>query len=330
MKQVKWGILSTADIGRQQVIPAIQRSNNGEVVAVASRGEKARQFAQELNIPKAYTNYEELLNDPDIDAVYIPLPNSLHKHWVIEATKQGKHVLCEKPAALDFEELNDMIDAANSHGVNFMEAFMYQYHPQHEKVKEVIASGAIGDVTLLQASFSFLLNDGNNIRLNPDLGGGALYDVGCYTIHSLCYILDQQPNHLFASAKIHPEFKVDTTVAGTLSFDNGVQANFDCSFDSTFRQKYQVVGSEGIIEVFGPYRPDVTETGSGLVRVTKSNGEVEEFNIEADQYKLQVEDFADAIIENRQPKYNSEKMINNMKVLDAVFKSIESGNRITL
>ena len=329
MKQLNWGILSTAKIGQTQIIPAIQRSVNGKVVAIASRGEKAKKVAEELDIPTAYTSYEQLLEDPNIDAVYIPLPNSLHKQWVMEAAKHGKHVLCEKPAALNYSELKEMIDTCKKHNVKFMEAFMYQFHPQHEKVKEIIASGKIGDVSYMTASFSFLLGDENNIRLDGDLGGGSLYDVGSYTVHSICNILDDQPTHVYANARIHEKCNVDTTVAGVLSFQNGIQTSFDCSFDLTFRQSYQVIGSKGIIEVMAPYRPDVTVNGDGEIRI-HLDGETEKIRVSGDQYKLQVEHFAGAIIENKEPSYSSEKMLNNMKVLDAALQSIEQRTPINL
>ncbi|MDL4839201.1 Gfo/Idh/MocA family protein [Aquibacillus rhizosphaerae] len=330
MSKVNWGVLSTAMIGQEQVIPAIQRSSNGEVVAIASRGEKAISVAEKLDIPTAYTSYEELLADPNIDAVYIPLPNSLHKEWVLEAAKKGKHVLCEKTAGLDYDELKEMIDACVHHGVTFMEAFMYQFHPQHAKVKELITSGAIGDVSFMRASFSYLLTDESNIRLDRSLGGGALYDIGCYTIHSICNILNDQPTDVYANARIPEKFNVDTTVAGVLSFENDIQASFDCSFDVTPRQTYQVVGSQGTIEVVGPYRPDANESGEGFIRVVKSNGETEEYSVAGDQYKLQVEHFVDSVIEKKQPSYTNEKMLNHMKVMDAAFHSIETGKSIKL
>lgn len=329
MKQVKWGILSTANIGQEQVIPAIIRSENGVVVAIASRGKKAIDVAEKLEIPKAYTSYQELLKDPEIDAVYIPLPNGLHKQWVIEAAKHGKHVLCEKPAALNYNELKEMIDACKEHGVRFMEAFMYQFHPQHQLVKDIIASGRIGDVSFMRASFSFVLDDDSNIRFDSDLGGGSLYDVGSYTLHAICNLLNEQPTAVYASALIHPKYKVDTTVAGVLSFGNGVQASFDCSFDLTFRQNYQIVGSEGTIEVLSPYRPDLNENGEGLINVTNATGK-ETVRVVGDQYKLQVEQFANAIIDNKEPSYSTEKMLHNMKVLDAAYQSIKDGKRVEL
>ncbi|MDC3412205.1 Gfo/Idh/MocA family oxidoreductase [Aquibacillus sp. 3ASR75-11] len=329
MVKIKWGILSTARIGQKQLIPAIQRSVNGEVEAIASRGEKAKEVASKFNIPKAYTSYEDLLNDDDIDAVYIPLPNSLHKQWVVEAAKHKKHVLCEKPAALHTNELKEMLTECRENGVYFMEAFMYQFHPQHEKVKQVIASGVIGDVSLMKGSFSFVLeNDPTNIRLNKDLGGGSLFDVGCYCIHSIRSILDQEPVRVFASAKLS-DTGVDTTAIGMLDMENGVKAVFDSSFELSARSMYEIVGSKGTIKVPQAYRPD-NNNHIGVVQVIKDDGTVEEIEVHGDQYKNQVEHFAACILENKEPQYTDDKMLNNLKVIEACYQSIEQNASIEL
>ncbi|SDM22022.1 Gfo/Idh/MocA family protein [Sediminibacillus halophilus] len=330
MKKVNWGILSTASIGKKQLIPAIERSFNAEAAAIASRGDKARQAAAELGIKKAYTSYEQLLEDPDIDAVYIPLPNSLHKQWVVEAAKHGKHVLCEKPASLNEAELQEMLAACHEHGVKFMEAFMYQFHPQHEKVRDLIRQGEIGEVSMLRASFSFLLQDDpENIRLSNELGGGSIYDVGCYCLHSIREILQEEPIQVYAHAK-HNAAHVDTTVAGTLSFASGVEAVFDCSFDQLPVNRYEVVGSTGKIEVQNAYRPDKNPDGAGLLRITNSDGETVEMRIEGDQYKLQVEHFSEAVLQDKPLLYTEEKMLNNIRTIDACYKSITTGEAVRL
>ncbi|MDC3416104.1 Gfo/Idh/MocA family protein [Aquibacillus salsiterrae] len=330
MTKLKWGVLSTAKIGREQVIPAIQRSNNGEVVAIASRGDYVLEVAKAFGIPKTYTTYQSLLEDDTIEAVYIPLPNSLHKEWVIKAAEHGKHILCEKPIGLNAAELEEMVAACQQHGVTLMEAFMYQFHPQHDKVKTLIADGEIGDVRFIRSSFSFVLNGDNNIRLNPELGGGSLYDVGCYTLHIGRYILDAEPTTVYTSAKIHPEFNVEVSAAGVLTFAGGVHVLFDSSFESTFRQSYQVVGSNGTIDVDGAFRPDTMDGGAGKIILKKDNGDVQQFEVEADQYKLQVEHFVDSIRANQEPSYSVEKMRGQMKVLDACLASIKTGTAIPL
>ncbi|WP_208587431.1 Gfo/Idh/MocA family protein [Gracilibacillus suaedae] len=330
MARLKWGILSTAKIGRTQVIPAIQRSNNGEVVAIASRNQQtAKEVAEELQIPRAFDSYEALLDDPEIDAVYIPLPNALHKEWVIKAAEKNKHVLCEKPVAVTNEELEEMITACKRNNVVFMEAFMYQFHPQHQKVKQLIDDGVIGDVAFMRASFSFYLEDRSNIRLINELGGGSMFDVGCYTLHAIRNILEQEPVSVHASAYYHPELKVDTTMAGTMTFGNGIVTSFDSSFDSTAREQYEVVGSKGSITVTSAFRPDTNEGMTGEIHVKTDEG-TEVLQEAGDQYTLMAEHFAHAVLNNQPLFYDTSKMRNQMKVLDAVYESSKTGQVISL
>lgn len=187
--------------------------------------------AQELGISKAYDSYKKLLDDPDVNAVYIPLPNSLHAEWTIQAAKKKKHVLCEKPAALCEEDVRRMIETCEENGVLFMEAFMYQFHPQHERVKQLLADGEIGEVKYMCAHFSFYLQDREtNIRMNAKLGGGSLLDVGCYCVHSTRHILDAEPIELFVQSYVDPHRSVDLTANGWMRMENGVLAQFTCSF----------------------------------------------------------------------------------------------------
>ncbi|MFC4401798.1 Gfo/Idh/MocA family protein [Gracilibacillus xinjiangensis] len=331
MSTLKFGILSTAQIGRTQVIPAIQRSKNAEVIAIASRNDQtAKVAAEKLSIDKTYNTYEALLKDPDIDAIYIPLPNSLHKEWVIKACQHKKHVLCEKPIALNNTELEEILLAAKQNKVVVMEAFMYQFHPQHDKVKEIIANGEIGEISLMRASFSFYLEDRSNIRLSNDLGGGSMFDVGCYTLHSIRTIFDDEPSSVFANSTSRADLQVDTTMSGLLSFADGKMALFDSSFDSFQRQNYEVVGSKGIINVTSAYRPDTNENMEGEITVKTVNGKTYVHRIAGDQYKLMVEDFAEAIIEDRPLTYSIENMINQMKVLDAAYQSSKENRPILL
>src|SRR5690606_22236681 len=275
MKKVRFGVLSTAKIARNTLIPAMERAHNAQVVAVASESGKAKEFAQELGIPKHYESYIDLLNDPEIDAVYIPLPNHLHKKWAIEAAKHGKHVLCEKPAALTAEDVEEIAAVFNEQNVIFMEAFMYQFHPQHQRVKEIIADGEIGDVKLIRSTFSFSLDlQSDNIRLKKEIGGGVLYDVGCYCIHASRLITGEEPVEVKATASIHPTHDVDITAAGTLKFASGVIANFDCSFEQPFKEHYEVVGTKGSIFVKHAFRPD-NQGGNGMVIVNTDVGQRE-------------------------------------------------------
>lgn len=321
MAKVRFGILSTANIARKALIPAMKRAENAEVVAVASESGKAEAFAAELDIPRHYDSYKELLNDPDIDAVYIPLPNQLHKEWAIEAAKAGKHVLCEKPAALTSQEVEEIAEVFKQHNVLFMEAFMYQFHPQHDRVKEIIASGEIGDLKLIRSTFSFA-HDGNpaNIRLNRELGGGAIYDIGCYTIHASRLITGEEPTDVKASATLHPEYGVDMTAAGTLTFPSGVLASFDCSFEQQYKAQYEAVGTNGSIFVKYAFRPDI-EDGNGTIEINTTLGQRVE-TVQGDQYKLQVEQFADSVLTGAQLKYSIEETIKNMRVIERALEQV--------
>ncbi|MCH1627986.1 Gfo/Idh/MocA family protein [Ferdinandcohnia quinoae] len=322
MARINFGILSTANIARKALIPAIERSYNAQVLGVASGSGKAESFAAELNIPKFYNTYEDLLDDPEIDAVYIPLPNQLHKKWTIEAAKRGKHVLCEKPAALSVEEIKEMVAVCRENNVVFMEAFMYHFHPQHKRVKEIITNGEIGDVNLIKSTFSFPLEmDSNNIRLNPELGGGVVYDVGCYCIHATRMITGEEPVKVSAFSLNHPGTNVDTTVCGLLSFESGILASFDCSFEQQLVEQYEVIGTKGSIFVKHAFRPD-REGACGLIKVTSEAGEREEI-AEGDQYALQVEHFAECILNGAHPVYGGEETIKNMQVIERVLAELK-------
>ena len=324
MSKVRWGIISTANIAQTQLIPAIFRAENAEVVAIASRGKTVHEVAEKLNIPKAYESYDELLNDPDIDAVYIPLPNHLHKEWVSEAALKGKHILCEKPASLTADEAVEMVEVCREQNVKFMEGFMYQLHPQHDRVKEIIASGEIGDVKLIKSSHTYYMeNRDTNIRMGKDMGGGSLYDVGSYSIHAIRYILESEPKEVQAFAEIDPNTGVDLTTYGYLKMANGVTAFFDCSFDMTRRQEYEVVGTKGTIKVPFAFRPDFNG-GLGSI-IVQTNGVSREEKVMGDIYRLEVEHFSEAILNDSQPKVTGKSTIDNMRVLEACYHSIRTG-----
>jgi D-xylose 1-dehydrogenase (NADP+, D-xylono-1,5-lactone-forming) len=329
MRKLKWGILSTADIGQTQVIPAILRSENAEIAAIASRSEKAKSVADIFSIPTYYESYEDMLRDEIIEAVYIPLPNHLHKEWVIRAAKQGKHVLCEKPASLSAKEALEMMEVCKENGVQFMEAFMYQFHPQHQRVQDIIASGEIGEVKLMRASFSFFLEDRkDNIRMNKAMGGGSIYDVGCYCIHVVRTILQSEPIQVEAFAELDPQSGVDVSAIVYMKLNNGINVVFDSSFDMNFRHEYEIVGTKGRIVVPSAFRPDVNGN-IGLILVQSQQGERTE-QVSGDQYKNQIEFFSSSIIENTQPSYKLESTLQNMSVIDACYQSIESKHPVKL
>lgn len=328
MRKIRWGVLSTAKIARTQLIPAMFRADKAEVTAIASRGSKVHKVASELNIPKAYESYDELINDPEIDAIYIPLPNHLHKEWVFKAAEHGKHILCEKPVSLNVEEAIEMVAFCREKNVKFMEAFMYQFHPQHERVREIISSGEIGEVKLIKSSHSFYLeNRAGNIRVNKEMGGGSVYDIGCYSIHAIRHVLQTEPVEVHVYAEMDKQYGVDTSAFGYLKLENGVNAIFDCSFDMFGRNEYEVVGTKGTILVPYAFRPDVNG-GVGHVIVKNSSGITRDEKIDGDIYRLEVEHFSQSIINDTAPLYSGQSAIKNMKVIDACYQSINLGQAV--
>ena len=232
--KVRWGVLSTAHIGTEQVIPAIQQGRNCEVVAIASRDvARGRKAADRLAIPSAYASYEELLADQDIDAVYNPLPNHLHRDWTIAAARAGKHVLCEKPLALNADEAQEMVDSCADAGVKLMEAFMYRLHPSWVKVRELVASGAIGELLSIQTRFAYFNNDPSNIRNKTETGGGALMDIGCYAINLSRMMFGSEPTRVQAAVRRDPDFGTDTVTSALLDFGDG-QASFVVSTQAEY------------------------------------------------------------------------------------------------
>ncbi|SET71662.1 Predicted dehydrogenase [Salinibacillus kushneri] len=323
MSKVRYGILSTAGIAQKQLIPAIERAENAEVQAIASGSSRGRaeEVASLFHIPKVHESYDALLDDPEIDAVYIPLPNHLHKEWIIKAAEKGKHVLSEKPAAINAVETKELVEACKQNQVKFMEGFMYQFHTQHDRVKEIIASGEIGDVQLMRASFSFMMNNPeSNIRMDPTKGGGSIYDIGCYCIHSIRHILDDEPERVHVEADVDSNYGVDTSAYGIFQMKKGTRALFDCSFNRPFRSLYEVIGTKGLIIVPRAYRPD-NYNHEGIVRIEK-DGEVREEMIIKDQYKAEVEHFSQAILEDKEPSYTGEDTIRNMKAIDMCYSFV--------
>lgn len=295
MTKVRWGILSTADIAQTQVIPAIHRANNAEVVAIASRGDKVYKVAQALQIPRAYESYDELLLDAEVDAIYIPLPNDMHKEWSIKAASCGKHVLCEKPVVLAEQDLEDILDAFKKNDKVFMEAFMYQFHPQHARVKEILASGEIGQVKLYKSSHSFLFeNREGNIRMDAKKGGGVLWDLGCYSLHAMQHLLNEEVISMSFKAQFDKEAGVDVTTCGIVELTNDVMAIIDCSFNMVGRNEYEIVGTKGSVKVKNAFRPDVFG-GDAQIVVTKGATERIEY-VQGDIYKLEIEYFSNKVL----------------------------------
>ena len=323
-KKIRWGILSTAKIGIKKVVPAIQNASNCEVVAISSRKlEKAEQAAKTLGIPKAVPSYDAILNDPEVDAVYNPLPNHLHVPWTIKALKAGKHVLCEKPIGMNVQEAELLAKEIKKHpGLKVMEAFMYRFHPQWIKTKSLIDSGAIGEVKTIHTHFSYNNPDPNNIRNILEIGGGGLMDIGCYCISFPRYILTKEPKRVVGIMDRDPEMKTDRLTSGILDFSNGVTSLFTCSTQLMPFQRTQILGTSGRIEVEIP----VNAPPDQVVKIylwTKEKMEEIEFPA-VDQYQAQAEAFAKAIHSDEEVPTSFEDAVNNMKVIDAIVESAKN------
>ncbi len=311
---VKWGILSTADINRK-VIPGLRASTKAELTAVASRTqERADAYAAEWEIPRAYGSYAELLADPEIDAVYISLPNTMHTEWSIRAVEAGKHVLCEKPFTRHPDEITQAWDAADKAGRLLSEAFMYRHNPQTKKAKELVESGAIGELRLVRSTFSYSLYDQENIRLRTDLEGGALMDVGCYNV-SWSRLLAGEPERVHGEAWYGPS-GTDWVFTGTMRFPNDVIALFDCGTALTNRDEVEIVGSEGSLFLDDPYHCYVP-----VIELRKDGG-VERIEIEReDSYRLEVENVSDAIRGEAELLLGRDDAMGQARTLEALHAS---------
>jgi xylose dehydrogenase (NAD/NADP) len=322
---LRWGVLGSAQIARVCVIPALTRSRNGKVLALASRSmERAQALAQEHAIPVAYGRYDELLEDPAVEAVYIPLPNHLHQEWTRRAIRAGKHVLCEKPLAMNAEEAQEMLEAARNASVLLMEAFMYRFHPRSRRIKALVDRGAIGDPRLIRVAFCFKHPDPTDSRFQPEMGGGALLDVGCYGVSVARWILGAEPEVVQASAEYGPS-GVDVTTVGLLRFPEGRLAVVEASFVTALQQTYTIVGTDGAIELphdaFIPWEKDATFQLRGM---DDEQGKLETIP-GADEYQLMVEHFADAALGRVRLEFSPEESLGNMRALDALARAAREG-----
>jgi predicted dehydrogenase len=319
---VRWGILSTANIGVRKVIPATQKAERCEVVAIASRdGERAAKVADELRIPRAYGSYEALLSDPDVDAVYIPLPNSQHAAWTIAAAGAGKHVLCEKPLAMTVAEAEEMVRTCATGGVLLMEAFMYRLHPSWEAVRELVA-GRIGRLRAVQSWFSYFNDDPNDIRNVAELGGGALYDIGCYSINLSRMLFGGEPTRIEASVT-RDATGTDVLTSAILAFDDGA-ATFSCSTRAERDQRVHIYGTDGRISIAIPFnippdRPTQVFVTSGGDPPVSPDTKTLTFE-PADMYEIQAERFANAVLDDQPLPIPPDDAIENMRVMKAIFR----------
>ena len=321
MKKMRWGVLGVAKIATRKVIPAMQRASNGSVTAIASRQiEKAKEAAAELGIGKAYGSYEDLLADADIDAIYNPLPNHLHVPWSIKAAEAGKHVLCEKPIGLSTAEAEQLMAVRDRTGVQIAEAFMVRTHPQWLRAREIVRSGEIGQLRTIQGFFSYFNRDPQNVRNNPNWGGGGVMDIGCYPITMSRFIFESEPTRVSALVENDPDFQVDRLASAILEFPNG-QASFVSATQIAPYQRMHIFGTTGRIEILIPWNapPDVP------TRIIVEAGEehVEEFPV-CDQYTIQAEEFTRSVNEKTNAPVPLEDSVKNMKVIEAVLRSGES------
>jgi predicted dehydrogenase len=328
-RSVRWGILGTANIARKCLIPAIQRANNSEIRALASRSvTRGESTAAKFGIPVTYGSYETLLADSQVDAVYVPLPNHLHHPWTLRALAAGKHVLCEKPLALNADEAWEMAEAAKASDRLLMEAFMYRFHPRTQRIKALVANGALGDVRLIRAAFSFRYSDPEDYRFRPEMGGGALFDVGCYGVSVARWMMGAEPEQVAAVTQLAPS-GVDLTTVGILRFPGQRMAVVEASFDMALQQTYTIVGTEGAIEL--PHDAFVPMGESAVLEwrdQAAEQGTVESFPA-VDQYQLMVEHFANAVLGQQSLGFDLQDSVANMQTLDALAESGRLGQPVS-
>jgi xylose dehydrogenase (NAD/NADP) len=321
-----WGILSTARITRS-VIPPLQASKRSQLIAVASREQaKADEFARQWNIPRTFGSYEALLADPDIDVIYNPLPNSLHAEWTIRAVEAGKHVLCEKPLALTTTEVDAITAAARKNGKIVAEAFMYRHHPQTLKIKELVDSGAVGDLLLVRGAFTFNLNRPGDVRLNPELGGGSIWDVGCYPLSFTRYVIGREPEQVFGW-QVSGASGVDEVFTAQMRFPGDILAQFDCGFRADFRTQMEFVGSQGTIIISSPFKP----THSAKILLHRGDV-VQTIRVRGPKllYMGEVEDMEAAILDEKQPRVSLADSRANISAIVALLQSAREGKPVKL
>jgi xylose dehydrogenase (NAD/NADP) len=327
--KVGWGLLGCAGIAEKAFIPAVNASRNGFLAAIASRDEaKARAWAVRYDIRSALRSYQDVVEDPTVDAVYIPLPNHLHAEWAVRALKAGKHVLCEKPLAMNAAEVESMIAAAEANRVLLMEGFMYKFHPQIAKALEIVGQGKIGAVRAVHAAFTFQFeSDGANYRWAPAMGGGALYDVGCYTVSVARLVFGAEPVSAFAAARLDPATGIDMTTAAVLEFPGGRFAHCESSFEEHFQSRLLAVGTEGALLLDRAFSAKGFDVALAIV-----HGDLREAVRvrKADMFRLMAEHFADAVLGREPLRVPVADALGNARTLDACFESVRTGRTVAL
>jgi predicted dehydrogenase len=326
-KKVRWGILSTANIGMSKVTPAIQQADNCEVVAIASRDlSNAQKAAQKLGIAKAYGSYEELFADPQIDAIYNPLPNHLHVPMTLAAARAGKHVLCEKPIAITAKEAEELRQVPQ--GIHVMEAFMIRFHPQWSRAREIIRSGELGEVRSINAMFSYFNANPDNVRNMADIGGGGILDIGCYPITTGRFLFEAEPRRVVSLVERDPNFGTDRLASAILDFGAGKRLTFSCSTQLVPHQRVQVFGTKGKLEILIPYNAPANERTAITVDTgAPIDGSLARREIlpACDQYTEQARAFAKTVLGKLPLPYGVEDAIASMRVIDALFASEKTG-----
>jgi predicted dehydrogenase len=323
--ELNWGVLGTARIAAKAVIPALKASRHNLVTAVASRDlMRAQQFAQANAIPKAYGSYDELLQDANIDAVYIPLPNSEHTPWAIKAMEAGKHVLVEKPFAVNADEAQLMVATSLEHSVLLMEAFMYRYHSRFEEIMEIVQGGRLGQLRFIQSTFSFPLTNPNDYRLSADLGGGALYDLGCYCVNFQRLLVGLEPRQVQALSYMGST-NVDLQMSGTLDFGEQLFTHFDVAFNAAPQQYTRIIGTEGVLSFEKSFNPGKEASEAYLLK----GSETKRYKFKReDAYQKMVEHFYNVVASKEAPRFPLSDAVNNLVVMDALFQSAASDGNI--
>jgi len=322
---LKLGVIGTADIAVNRVIPGLKDSDKVRVHAIASRdGKKATEWAKKLGIELSYGSYEELLDNPHIQAVYIPLPNSLHAEWAIKAMEKGKHVMCEKPLALSSDQVRQMIRVSREKKRILMEAFMYRFHPRHKAVVERVRKGDIGEIRSIETAFTYLLGNPSSYLMSRELGGGALYDVGCYCINVSRLLTGMEPVEVYGTYVLTPT-KVDLTFSGILKFPRDIHSLFHVSMNEEPRYYYRVTGEKGLIDVPWAF----VSFGKPTHIFVQQNEKEKTVKFQGvDEYKLEFEAFARAIFEGTTLPFNIEDSLKNVYVLEALVKSAQKGKPV--
>lgn len=329
MRKIQWGILSTANIGIKRVIPAILSGERGAIAAIASRdASRAAEVAARFAIPRSYGSYEALIGDSAIDAIYNPLPNHLHVEWTVKALNAGKHVLCEKPLGINAPQTQVIVEARDRSQKRVIEAFMVRHHPQWHRVRALVRAGRIGTVRSIQSAFLFTMLDPNNVRNQAKLGGGALYDVGCYPLVTARYIFGAEPTRAIAMINRDADVGVDTLTGGLLEFPGGRQLVFSCAFRAAAYQRVTISGADGRIEMPVPFTPPkdlacriMIDSGRSL---DGTSTEFEDFPA-VDQYALQCDAAAAVFLGETAQEFPIEDGIATMRIIDALYRSAASG-----